>query len=70
MFLNIKIKEISTYIKNVKEKKAGFPGEKSPAAPVILLNAPKPRCLFLFPPIVGCGIGYRAMAAVIDSVSI
>ncbi len=70
LFLNIKIKEISTYIKDVKEKKVGFPGEKSLAALVMLLNAPKPRCLFLFPPIVGYGIGYRAMAATIDSASL
>jgi thioesterase domain-containing protein len=36
----------------------------------MLLNEPKPLNLFLFPPIIGYGIGYRSLAAHLNNVSV
>ncbi len=67
LFSNVKIKEIAAYI---REKKKGPVREEPVRAPVMLLNDPKPGKVFLFPPIIGYGIGYRALAKHINNVSV
>jgi amino acid adenylation domain-containing protein/FkbH-like protein len=67
LFSNVTIKEIAAYI---KEKKKGAVGEEPAAPPLMLLNDAKLEKVFLFPPIIGYGIGYRALAKHIHNVSL
>jgi amino acid adenylation domain-containing protein/FkbH-like protein len=67
LFSNVTVKEIAAYI---KENKKGAAGEEPAPAPPMLLNDAKPGKVFLFPPIIGYGIGYRALAKYIDNISL
>jgi thioesterase domain-containing protein/acyl carrier protein len=67
LFANVKIKEVAAYI---KEKKEGGRQEETETTAIMLLNEPKPVKLFLFPPIIGYGIGCRALAKHIDNASV
>jgi FkbH-like protein len=70
LFVNVKIKEIAKYIDDLKEKHEEITGGPARETPVMLLNDPGSRPIFLFPPIVGYGIGYRALAKHIDNSSL
>jgi|GEM_PF-794143 len=67
VFADARIKAISAII---KEKSKGILTKEHPESPVLLLNEPKPRHLFFFPPLIGYGIGYKELSTFIEDYSV